>query len=375
MPPRWRDSTISAGIGTATSLDDRPARSGNAVRRSADTRTTWVDLPIPPRLSCAPVLTTDVQRYAGTAMRNLAKACEQVFHEFVRLLDATRCALFVNHRPFRWLYGFDLDEVRFGRKDGAALFTVLATFALAQGAALAQLARGEYQWLALGIYLLTFAITVAWIIAILRSRFASGAQRVYDQASIRYGRWVLSWVFLEGIVLVILAANQLLPYQTRRVLHETEYIATRTYNAADRLRMADTPEQVGMDRWVTWMRDSFQSDQFAFFWVQQLEEFQSDYYSFVAELRYDAAVCQLGQHVAFLVSVNRDDAEYRPVYRQIPFLGEPQPEGYVRLYIEEPNRGERIVVITYARKVLRDGGFAPPLKDDCDFHIYHPLGG
>lgn len=110
--------------------------------------------------------------------------------------------------PRHYLFAYDADHVAYGDKDGYGPFTALASFALAQGAALTAVAKGEDRTgLVLFIYAVAVTLTVLWIrsmLAAVKEQPAVEGQvvadtplRAYDRPSITYGRWAQSFASRE----------------------------------------------------------------------------------------------------------------------------------------------------------------------------------
>jgi len=254
------------------------------------------------------------------------------------------------------LYACDLDRLPFSRtNDAYAPFTALGTFALAQGAALTAVAKGEGRdTLVLVIYGITVALTGAWIVSTLRSvRSESSADspnqvaRAYDRPSISYGRWTLSWTILLACILLVLGWLQLLPNQTTRIAYDRGDIACDAENAQQRLKLA-AGTQAAMDKWVEWIGNTPRvADGEQFFWIEQKSPFPDSYKPFAIDL-----VCNkdyvFGERVAFLVKTI--PGEYRPSYRQVPFRGPGFREACnATLDVLDATRGESLVILLFAR--------------------------
>jgi|GEM_PF-2189103 len=271
-------------------------------------------------------------------------------------VDSWWRSLVADRPPLRWLYAHDLDGRVFGANNGYGPFTTLATFALGQGAALATMAKAQYESLALALYALASLLTVLWINAMLRATEGSeGRLRAFDRPSIRYGRWVMSWTLLLVVVLALMANLRLLPFQTRRAPVD----AAMVFHAdAQKLSLRAPQEKAGgtaydrdkkyMDAWLTWMTGSEHLGAAKqLYWIEQTGTFGQDFQTYTAELKPRSTEITIMQPVAFLV--RRGSDAYRPVYRQIPLAltGDGESD---RLIIEEPNRDEFLVVIAYLRR-------------------------
>ncbi len=264
----------------------------------------------------------------------------------------------------RRAYGFDLDEdsgdgarLRFSPdNNGLSAFNALATFALAQGAALTAVARGEGRdALVLSIYAITVAITLWWIISMLRATrrdVSLGQQqneliRAYDRPSIRYGRWTLTWTFVLVAILFVLGWLELLPNQTHRVAYDKGGIVCDTKTAQQRMQMAGA-DRATLDKWIEWIgRSSRVYSEEQCFWVKQKSPFEKSYKRFALDLHCDKRYV-FGERVAFLVSNTPDDG--RPTYRQLRFRGQGfSATNVATLDVEDANKGESIVILLFAR--------------------------
>jgi hypothetical protein len=256
----------------------------------------------------------------------------------------------------RYLYAFDLDDKPFDQKNDAyGPFNALGSFALAQGAALTVVAKGEGRdALVLSIYAITVTLTGAWIVATLRATRdastpgqSSQIARAYDAPSIRYGRWTLSWTVFLAIILLELGWMELLPNQTPRIAYNNGTMTCEATSMLDRMKRFGGA-QAKMDKWIEWIGKSpRQLDGEQFLWVEQKSPFPDSYKPFAIDL-----VCNqgyvFGERVAFLVKTL--PGEYQPTYRQIPFRGAGFPEvNSATLDVKDADRGESIVVLLFAR--------------------------
>ena len=118
---------------------------------------------------------------------------------------------------------FALDVQEYGSSDGYSVFIALATFAVAESTALTVVAKGEGQDLVvLWIYAVIVILTGLWIRSMLIVRQVetqegtTTARYPFNESSMRYGRWTLSWTVILGLIMIGLAYLELLPNQTRR---------------------------------------------------------------------------------------------------------------------------------------------------------------
>lgn len=225
----------------------------------------------------------------------------------------------------RHLYATGLDNLQFGDKDGYGAFTALATFALAQGAALTAVPKGEDRTaLVLSIYAVAVALTVLWISRMLSAvkdlPADGGTIRAYDRPSITYGRWAQFWTLIEAVVLIYLGTQGLLPNQTTRV----------PYSGGNRLLFALDIETVqkryyrgGRSWYNQFLRRDLGGKQL--FWFEQTEPFTANYTPFritlVASDRYE-----VGEFQVFLA---RRDSSY-PGFRlqEVAYIGRQEPREF-----------------------------------------------
>jgi hypothetical protein len=259
---------------------------------------------------------------------------------------------------FDWLYGTAYDSLPYTiSKDGYSAFNALATFALAQGAALTVVAKGEgREGLVLTIYAAAVFLTVLWIRAMLCSERLeiignpprNTTYRAYDKPSIRYGRWTLTWTLVVGLVMLFLGYNQLLPNQTRRVAFLPKgTIECEVWLMLDRLQETakgnTRREQRSLGQWVTWMAEANSSDaKKRLLWIEQKTDFKDNYKTFFAKLEYAREQYELGDRVAFLVSPS---IGYNPpVYRQLSFrLDDKRFTDFLEVF--EPNPNDYLLII------------------------------
>jgi hypothetical protein len=265
-------------------------------------------------------------------------------------------------RPVSWLLGIDRDEnsghansVPFNKNDGYSPFNALATFALAQGAALTAVAKGEGRdTLVLIIYALIVLATLAWIVGMLRVTSsdpsavpAAQRSRAYDRPSIIYGRFVLGWTLFLGLILSVLGWLELLPNQTTRVAYNKGAIACDVLDGPERMQRSGG--YIGaMDEWIARLDASSQTPIAEhFMWLEQKTPFPESYKPFALDL-----VCNhsyvFETPVAFLVSQPKD--EYRPTYRQLVFRQRQSGEPWsATLDVPDAKKGDVIVVLVFAR--------------------------
>ena len=310
-------------------------------------------------------------------------------------------------RQVRQVFALDVDDqVAFGDKDGYGPFTALATFALAQGAALTVVARGEERvWLVLAIYAVAVAFTVRWIqaqLAAVKSQppaagsaaplaaivppakgppAPAGAwttRRAYDRPTITYGRWTQGWTLVLAVVLIYLGTQGLLPNQTRRTAFLKDDIPVDFNSVQNRRQGALAPrgDQAAREQFDVWVRWLAEGDELyararkaepaapveqkvagkqnqppqpdrRLIWVEQRADFQQFYKSFTARLTYATDKIELRERVAFLV--RRDAGSPRPIYRQVQFR--PNRDGGASDIFEvtEPNPDEILVILVYVR--------------------------
>ncbi len=273
--------------------------------------------------------------------------------------------------PFRSLFGYDIDDsADFNtEKDGYSPFNALATFALAQGAALTAVARGEGRdKIVLSIYAIAVVLTICWIRAMLRAtKTVPDGQRplrAYDAPTIRYGRWVQLWTLILSVILFVLGTLELLPNQTPRIPYDRGTIWCDAWAIADRPKVSGGRQGL-MDKWIEWLsRSASGGRRQQLLWIESKSPFPASYKPFVVTLRCNADYA-FGERVAFLVK--DEPGEYRPTYRQIWF----QEEGvsttdHAELEIIDAARDERVVILTFAGNPNQD---AQPSADLFRFRL------
>jgi hypothetical protein len=282
-------------------------------------------------------------------------------------------------RICRYLFAFDVQArvPAFSDREGYGVFSALATFALAQGAALTAVAKEEDKtWIVLSIYFVTVVATIWWI----RSMLAAVKEqrpyahprfiRAFDYTSIRYGRWAQGWTIFLSVVLFILGCLGLLPNQTSRAFYNKGDADCDAWIASDRLQLDSNSERL-MDQWIRWIGNSGRDDKREkFVWIQTKGTFEQSYKPFNLELRCTSEY-EFGERVAFLVKQERE--EYRPTYRQIRF----REAGFsttnaATLEVPDANRGERIVVLVFARDPNHE---EQPTAQQFKFKLYAPFSG
>ena len=243
----------------------------------------------------------------------------------------------------RYLYAFDSDKLDYGDKDGYGPFTALATFALAQGAALTGVAKGEDRtWTVLSIYAVAVAITILWIrkmLAEVKDSPAGGGSpcRAYDRPSITYGRWAQFWTLIEAVVLIYLGTQGLLPNQTTRV----------PYNGGNRLlfvKEVGTVKEVYYGGGRSWYNEFLPSRREGkdLLWFEQKESFTENYTPF----RVTFVLSEQYEGEEFQVFLARRDSTSYPGFRfqEVTYISRPEQRTFD---VVGANRGDFIVVIGY----------------------------
>lgn len=267
-------------------------------------------------------------------------------------------------RGIGWLAGWDLDEGRgytcsipfHKQKDGYSPFNALATFALAQGAALTAVAKGEgHDRLVLCIYAAIVLGTIAWIIRMLRATkweaeegtAAQKKMRAYDQPSIAYGRIVLAWTVFIGVLMSILGWMNLLPNQTTRIEYNKGAIACEPFTGTERTSRAGG-HVARMDKWIDWIeRGTNSSKGEQFIWLEQKTPFPESYKPFALDLICNSSFV-FYDPVAFLIK--QPEGDYKPTYRQLEFRKVVAPVGHLATVdVPDANKGEYIVILLFAR--------------------------
>lgn len=263
-------------------------------------------------------------------------------------------------------------------KDGYGPFTALATFALAQGAALTAVAKGEGRdTLVLIIYAVAVFVTFIWVLTLLRTRRwekregvdAPAWVRAYDRPSTVYGRWALVWTVLLGGVLSVLGWLELLPNQTVRVHYNKGEIGCEPFTYLDLVSRAGS-DRIFLEKWIEWIYKSTPAAQKQhFMWVEQKSPFPESYKPFEVTLTCNKPYV-LGERVAFLVKVSPGD--YRPSYRQLR-IADAWNVSAQRSVIDIPDAtvGEYVVVLVFVRD---SSGKEFPKKEKVNFRLLPHYG-
>jgi hypothetical protein len=303
--------------------------------------------------------------------------------------------------PPVWLYknvfGLDLDTaLPFGPKDGYSPFSALATFAIGQAAAVTAFAKGHDR-LVVAVYAITVAITLLWIMSMLRAKRdepigtppVPTPHRAYDKPTIRYARFTLTWTLILSVIISYLGFNLLLPNQTKRTDYigdfkvNTDFIQNRRNGA-----LASMPGEEGsrqaLDVWVKWLANGENSTlkleaedeqkvkqaareqkvpQKRLVWIEQRKEFTDNFKSLSGELKCSSSH-SFGEKAAFLVK--RDGSSPRPIYRQISFQINEQGGTSNRFELREPDAGEYLVILA---QVHSKEGNVPAYATGYDIRI------
>ena len=199
----------------------------------------------------------------------------------------------------------------FGEKEGYGVFGGLATFGLAQAAALTTVAREEkYKILVLSIYAGTVLFTLVWTVLMLRAEreiilsagmVAKHFVRAYDQPSIQYGRGVVCWTVLLAGVLIYLGYEGLLPNQSHRVSFTATKIDCDTFDTTADWPTPGGSQQFWMDEWMRKLdQQAKDANKEGFSFILQKTAFPESYKPFALTLKCDSNF-SLGQRTAFLV--------------------------------------------------------------------------
>lgn len=312
---------------------------------------------------------------------------------------------FFSYWLFVFPFGFDLDS-RHGadrglpfnaEKDAAGMFLTLAAFSLAQGGALATVAKGEGRdWVVLLLYAISVSLTMIVIVAMLRSTREGAdeppladqakAIRAYNRPTIRCGRWTLVWTLMLAVVIGGLAKAQLLPNQTRRIPYDRsepiDIYPSRLLTLDDMFAnqgvetTREENQRRNTNKWLQWMAhgrvsNPNQDQHRDFLLLRQKETFQDYFRDFPVTLNIEDKSYTLSEPVAFLVQGD-DTWPYRPTYRTLPFrLGVDGYSPSLTLDVVKPNRGERLYV--FVTITLPPNSNEPRNLDD--YHItLHPHG-
>jgi hypothetical protein len=251
----------------------------------------------------------------------------------------------------------DVGKERFAdQKDGFGAFGALGTFALAQGAALTAVAKGEKRDnLVLFIYAIIVVFTILWILAMLwasitvedpKNEGSSQTVPAFEWTSIRFGRWTLIWTVFLGIIMFVLGCMGLLPNQNWRVPYtSTGPIRCEALSADTRLQRSSGTSQKLMDSWIGWINERSRAPTVRFFWVQTKSEFGDYFKPFAVDVEF--APRYLPQRmVAFLL--HKDTPASRPTYRQLAFRLGPNNESTNTLDLEDADKGDSVIVLAFA---------------------------
>jgi hypothetical protein len=301
----------------------------------------------------------------------VVKSVNRVLWDTRAMLRTLRSAAAKGWRPLHWTWtrvsGTDLNELEHSDKSEYGTLTTLSTFAVAQGAALVALVqgRGRY-WVGWLIYFGLFCVTVWGVSSFLRFRIGDVAEkRGYDKGTIRYGRWVLKVIVLLFMGISLFFVFNLIPGQQKRVPFEdplfpasvrfaselvprneeryyspTEKEEQRMKRFFKRLDDARPPKKEGKDPHT---REPLISSRLLA--VSQTKEFREHYLTFDIKIDIKEPY-RISDALAFLTINHEETAEYRPLFRQMPFYPNPKnPDvdgNTFQAYL--PNKGERCLV-------------------------------
>lgn len=255
-----------------------------------------------------------------------------------------------------WLMAADIATSDSKAKDGTSAFLGLATFALAEGGALTVVARGEGQTrIVLAIYIIAVSFTLCWIVSVLRSTvdeqvlgtgMPTNKVRAYDDTSLKFGRFALSWTIFLAFIMSFLALNQLLPNQTHRVaytvgsvpINKPSLLASMSHPLQRIVSTASIRD--GYEKWVEWTKDAEN-----LVWLEQQDAFTDYYTSFVANVSCvavpgTAANAEIKSGAAFLVRWDSDNNVL--TYRQLAFRSNNKWDIF---HVVDPNPGETLLVV------------------------------
>jgi hypothetical protein len=236
------------------------------------------------------------------------------------------------------------------QKDGYGPFGALGTFALAQGAALTAVAKGEGRdALVLGIYAFAVIFTIVWIRQLLRAEVGGDAGPVlaFETTSHYFGRWTLGWTLFLSLIMLVLGWMGLLPNQNWRADYSSNGAIKCEALSADAklLRSAGVSDQL-MNSWISWIGErKLSSPGQRFLWIQSKSEFPGSYKPFVADVVF-ASRYKPQEMVAFLLK--KDTPASSPTYRQIAFRLGSDGQMTNTLDVVDPNKGEWVVVLAFA---------------------------
>lgn len=264
-------------------------------------------------------------------------------------------------------------------KDAVGMFIALASFALAESTALTVVARDDdKQMFVLSIYVIVVLFTLAWIIYMLRlGRGRHGT--AFDRTSMHYGYFTLVWNIVLAVIMLVLAANRLLPNQTSRNFLPFDQIAVQSAYPGDRalidlesesgVRLTNYEAWIALSQRTSGTANKDNSDETTtIVWLLQKGHFDDHFRSkrFRVGLTDDTVLIdprscgdqsaptaeapgghiRLLRRAAFLASV--EPRHMNPVYRQLPFSESGNELGCDFLLID-PNPSEKLMVVLEVR--------------------------
>lgn len=258
-------------------------------------------------------------------------------------------------RTINWIFRKDLDHLPFSERDGYSPFNTLATFALAQGAALTVVAKGEGRdTLVLTIYAVAVLVTLIWIWFMLSAyRLQPDGTRIraYDEPTIRYGRFTLFWTIVLGMVMSLLGALGLLPNQSTYVAYKGGDIIPNVYEFSE-IKGSDRDQS--LNKWIGALNDAgavkYLEPPARLVIIEQSGNFGGQYpiKPFRMSLDCDSSKFVFLDRYAFLRS--RESATNPFVYRQLEFDdGDFPATSSASFYVHEARPDERLFVIAYVQ--------------------------
>lgn len=275
-----------------------------------------------------------------------------------------------------WIFAFDLDETSPGEKDAISTCVSLSTFLTVLtgliGTGLTGYVKEELgeslDFALLMIYGALTAFSIAGVIIILRTRDDSG-KRIYNQPTVRFGRWSITLQLTLYAMLMVTYAFGLIPQrETEPYLADSipcELLKGSDY-VLDIAGSHSRPDERIMSIWLKWIHAGISRDGNSFIILRQREPFQEDFKTIHAALthRNGAPVTSIVERAGFIVREHDANGLYRPIYRQI-FFAPTLDDVSNDLVISTPEVGERIIILL---SIAKEGD-----AENISVKVSHPV--
>jgi len=225
-----------------------------------------------------------------------------------------------------------------GADDHAGIYATLAGFALAQGAALTAVAKGEGRdLLVIGVYVIIVGFTYAWA----RMFTVLGDQK-FTESTLIQSRFTLAWILFLASIMFVLGTFGLLPNQTwRQLYNRTGNITCLTAPARVYATTTDQEQQL-MHKWIKWASSAAAPEsQQTVLLVETGAGFEGDFRTFVATIECLERF-EIVEVVAFLRT--QDSPAEQPDYQQLR-ITEPAAGEKWRVTIADPNKRDKVVLL------------------------------